>query len=413
MEALENKRLLVLGGTLSTYDVVKTAKRMGLYVIVADYLEDGISKSIADETVLLSTADIDGLAGFIEKYKIDGVFTGASEFNIRNMILVCEKTGLPVYSSLQQWELLSNKRTFKKTCRKYNVPVVPEYDIENITEMHKIPYPVIVKPADSFSGHGVSICNNEKELKHAVKNAKTWSKTGQVIVEKYMQGNNVEAYYLVQNGNVMLLTAADRYTNNQQNGSPVPVAFYHPSQYLNKYLQKVHPRVCNMFKKLGISDGVFFMESFLQDGEFAFYEMGFRLNATMEYHFIEYFNHFNPLKMMLRYAVTGTMGEKVGHQNNPHFPGKGCEIALILRKGVIHKIIGMDEIRKMPQVIHTIQYYETGDSIKQTGSLDQNFARIKVVADTDELLENMINSIYSKVSVQDKNGVELLIKERN
>lgn len=413
MEALKNKRLLVLGGTLSTYDVVKTAKKMGMHVTVTDYLKEGISKSIADDTALISTTDIEALSVLIKDKKIDGVFTGASEFNICNMIMLCEKAELPVYTSLEKWELFSNKKKFKETCRKYDVPVVPEYNIESIAEINKIQYPVIVKPVDSFSGHGISICNNGDELSYAVRNAKEWSKTKQVIIEKYMQGNNVEVYYLVQNGEVMLLTASDRYTNNKQNGSPVPFAFYHPSQYLGKYLQEVHPKVCNMFERLEVRNGVFFMESFLQDGEFAFYEMGFRLNATMEYHFVDYFNHFNPLEMMLRYAVTGDMGEKIEKQNNPYFPGKACEIALLLTPGIIQKIIGMDEVCKLPQVIHIIQYYKAGDSIKQTGSLEQNFARIKVVADTDELLEKVISSIYSTVSVQDKNGAEMLIKERN
>ena len=58
MLELEGKRLLVLGGTVSTYDVVSHAKELGAYVIVTDYLDGGVSKEIADESYTISTSDL-------------------------------------------------------------------------------------------------------------------------------------------------------------------------------------------------------------------------------------------------------------------------------------------------------------------------------------------------------------------
>lgn len=411
MNDLKGKRLLVLGGTIATYDVVKTAQRMGIYVIVTDYLENGVTKNIADETLMISTENIEELNNVVHEYRIDGVFTGASEFNIRNMIQLCEKAKLPVYANLTQWDMLSNKRKFKEICRQYGVPTVPEYLREAKDEKGNLEFPVIVKPVDSYSGHGISICYNIMDLEKAIIEAEKWSKSGQVIIEKYIQGENIEVYYLVQDGNIMLLSASDRYTNKEQHGSPVPIAFYHPSKYIDKYLSDIHPKVCKMFQGLGVKNGVFFMESFLENGNFMFYEMGFRLNATMEYHFVDYFKDFNPLEMMIRYALTGNMGKSVLFLNERNFNGVGCEIALIVRPGTIKAIEGMEKINKLPYVIHTIQYYVVGETITTTGSLDQNFARIKVVADNKEELENRVCYIYENVSVIDNNGNEMLIKE--
>lgn len=411
MNDLKGKRLLVLGGTLATYDVVKTAQRMGAYVIVTDYLENGVTKNIADETLMISTKSIEELNKAVHEYRIDGVFTGASEFNIRNMIQLCEKAKLPVYANLAQWDMLSNKRKFKEICRQYGVPTVPEYLIQAKDEKENLKFPVIVKPVDSYSGHGISICRNIIDLEKAIVEAEKWSKSGQFIIEKYIQGENIEVYYLVQDGNIMLLSASDRYTNKEQHGSPVPTAFYHPSKYIDKYLSDVHPKVCKMFQGLGIKNGVFFMESFLENEKFIFYEMGFRLNATMEYHFVEHFKGFNPLEMMIRYALTGNMGKSVLLLNERNFNGVGCEIALIVRPGTIKAIEGIEKINKLPYVIHIIQYYVVGETITTTGSLDQNFARIKVVADNKEELENRVCYIYENVSVIDNNGNEMLIKE--
>ena len=48
-------KLLVLGSDFGTIQVVKEAKKCGLYVIVADLMEDSPTKKNADEAWLIST----------------------------------------------------------------------------------------------------------------------------------------------------------------------------------------------------------------------------------------------------------------------------------------------------------------------------------------------------------------------
>ena len=55
------KKLLILGGT-SSVDIVKQAKRMGVYVVVADIEETDSGKEIADEAVFMNTVDQIGRA---------------------------------------------------------------------------------------------------------------------------------------------------------------------------------------------------------------------------------------------------------------------------------------------------------------------------------------------------------------
>ena len=93
--AVKGKRLLVLGGTYSTLDVVQTAKKMGIHTIVTDYLPHGDAKDCADEQAMISTTDFEELGALIKEKHIDGVFTGASEFNIKNMIKLCHMNDLP------------------------------------------------------------------------------------------------------------------------------------------------------------------------------------------------------------------------------------------------------------------------------------------------------------------------------
>ena len=61
MMKMNGKRLLILGGTSASLDLVKNARQMGIYTIVTDPNQTGVAKEIADETALISTADIDGV----------------------------------------------------------------------------------------------------------------------------------------------------------------------------------------------------------------------------------------------------------------------------------------------------------------------------------------------------------------
>lgn len=411
---LSGKRLLVLGGTISTYDVVKTARKLGAYVLVTDYLETGAAKEIADETAMVSTNDMEGLERLILSKGIDGVFTGASEFNIRNMIQICERMDLPVYITMEQWDICSNKNAFKRLCESQGVPVVREYHLtEELLEedIEKICYPVIVKPVDSYSGHGISVCRDSGQLKEGYRKALACSNSHEVIVEQYMQGENVELYYIVQDGKVMLSAIADRYTDKNQNGSPIPTAFYHPSRHADLYLSKRNAQVCRMFEKFGLKNGTFFIESFLEEGEFYFYEMGLRLNATMEYCFVDHYNKVNVLEMMITYALTGKMKEEsVEHTLDPKFAGAACEIVPILREGTIHRICGMQEILSLQEVIHCIQFYKENEKVRNPGTLDQSFARLHLVGKDRTDLDNTIRKIYSLLRVEDRQGKNMVIQ---
>ena len=161
---LTKKKILILGGSLSSYDYTKMAKDMGVYTIVTDNNPvPGPAKQIADEIAMISTDDIDSLVAFCKEKNVDAVFTGASEFNLRNCIRVSEKAGLHFYTDMQTWDNCANKETFKKFCLEFGLDTPERFEItEDSTdeELAALPYPVIVKPVDSSSSIGISVCED-------------------------------------------------------------------------------------------------------------------------------------------------------------------------------------------------------------------------------------------------------------
>ncbi|MGI6122417.1 MAG: hypothetical protein ACOYH0_09065 [Saccharofermentanales bacterium] len=185
---IEGKRLLILGGTSSSLDLVGLAKSMGVYTIVTDEKEKDVrvAKQLSDDHAMVSTADIDGLVELVKEKMIDGVFCGPSEFNIRNMIKLCEVSDLTCYTTMDQWNRCANKDEFAESCQKYCIDVPQKFYIhENMTdeELEAIDYPIIIKPVDSCSSIGISVCREKGEVSDAYQKAMDASICKRIIAE--------------------------------------------------------------------------------------------------------------------------------------------------------------------------------------------------------------------------------------
>lgn len=73
------KTLMIIGAGIMQVPVIKTASRMGLYVVVTDYNFEAVGMNLADFAIVMSTKDIDGSVRaakeFNERQQIDGVIT--------------------------------------------------------------------------------------------------------------------------------------------------------------------------------------------------------------------------------------------------------------------------------------------------------------------------------------------------
>ncbi len=186
---LRGKSLLLLGSSTLSVDIVDYAKAQGVYTIVTDYLDSSPAKEIADESLNISTADVNTLVDLVNTRNIDAVFAGVSEFNIEKALMVCDQTGLPFYANKKQWDIATNKDKFKRVCREHGVPVVEEFSINNSfkqEDLSKIKYPVIIKPVDSSSSRGIYICKDEKDLKINYEKSLAFSKSKTILIERYM-----------------------------------------------------------------------------------------------------------------------------------------------------------------------------------------------------------------------------------
>lgn len=411
---LFGKKLLVLGSNTLMCDIVNTAKRLGVYVIVTDWnkLEVSPAKQIADEYLNVSLMDYDTLSRLVLDRGIDGILTGFADSYMLPYQKLCEITKRPCYATREQLAWTLDKKLFKEKCKKHNVPVVPEYDLDGfdksiIDKNHK----VIIKPVDNSGSRGICICDNAFEFEEKLKFSMGYSEKKQVVVERYMDCDDVSFEYKIQDGEMTLTAICDRYIYKTPNGGSVTSCLIYPSKYTESYLNDVDKRVRRMFETEGLQNGVLFMQAFAEDGGFYFYEMGYRLSGGRHYIFTKDQNDESALEELINFAITGRMLDtRIADVANPYFKDVCCQLSIICQSDKIVKINGWQDISQMQQVIDAMQMLTEGDVVGEQGTTASIFARLHVVVKNLEELNLLKNKVYSILTVENEMGENIVIR---
>lgn len=408
---IKGKKLLILGGTTLLIHVVNTAKQLGVYTIVTDKDPLSPAKAFADKAYNVSTGDMQALMELAKKEEIDGVFTGYEDFNTTVACQLCEKLNLPFYATQDQIDITKSKILFKETCKKYGVPVVKEY-----SEQKDIEYPCVTKPADSYSGKGILICNNKEEYEKGKEYAISFSPTKSFLVEKFMDSKKVECInidYLIRDGQIKLSAVGDKYVNDEQgNKTPLTAGVVYPSIRQDEYIKTLNNKVITMFQNLGFKNGTLFIESFYDEEGFHFYEMGYRVGGGQSSILLNKMIGVDYLKMLITFAITGSMcDQSTWDKVTPCFSQSACSIVLLIKPGIVSRIEGLEIVDNLEDIVKYTQYYHIGEQMPErlVGTLGQTFAKFHIVSRDLPTLSKTVERVKDSIKVYDEKGENMLL----
>ena len=140
MKNITGKKLLVLGGASVHVKLVKAAKELGAYVIVADNVPKAESpgKQVADEAWDINIYDVDLLVEKSVASGVEGVISGWLDPCQRPYQKICEKLNLPCYGTEEQFMFMTDKHAFKNMCHECGVDTIPEYTKEDIEKAARL-----------------------------------------------------------------------------------------------------------------------------------------------------------------------------------------------------------------------------------------------------------------------------------
>ncbi len=196
-----SKKLIILGGNPETGVLVNIAMSMGIYTIVIDMSPDSPAKKNASKSYDIDVFDTDKVVQVAKDNKVDAVMIGVVDVLVKPYREICEKLNIHCYVTEEAVEAFCSKDGFKRYCKAYNIQDIPGIYLDETSEIDKpkeIDYPLMIKPVDRGGGMGMKICWDDSDYTESVKTALEFSRKGVVLVEKYMDCDDMAAYYTFQ-----------------------------------------------------------------------------------------------------------------------------------------------------------------------------------------------------------------------
>lgn len=400
------KKLLMLGTSYGSVELVKSAKARGVYTIVTDYMEpeDSKAKLVADEYWMISTADMDALEKKCREEQVDGVFCGVSQFNIDKVLELCQRLGLPTYCTQEAWNYTKNKREFKDVCISCGVPVATDYyltDELRDEDLDKVKLPVMVKPVDLSANVGISYCYTREEVKQAYRHARSVSENPTIVVERMLQGQEIAAVYALADGEASIIGFSASYSapNEPKNiWSFVGTV----TDALQPYLKEVDPAFRKAMKEMGCTEGIVWVQAILdQDGHCYLLEEGYRLGHGM----LTNGEGFDYNNWMLDTALGVPHTPDMLPKSWTTLPYCGGAYHLWTNNdGILTEIQGVEELSKMPGFAVDFNL-DIGAPIKR----HQLVGGVTFGALDIDTFCKMLAAVNSKLHLKNERGEDLLI----
>jgi len=387
-------KLLIMGGNAETVPLVLKAKELGYHVVISDDNPNSVSKKYADEAYNVNGLDVDGIVTLAKEKNVNGVLVGVADILVDSYGKVCEKLGFPCYTNSNISKIFSRKDLFKEKLIEFGLNGVPELFLDtnnsfSENDLFQIGFPLMVKPVDNGGGVGMTAVQTKEELNLAIQFGLSNSRNKKVIIEKYLDCDDLGIYFTFQDGVYSTSFIYDRYTTKEQFGkSKVCLGGVYPSKFIKNYFDSQDAKLKLLFSDLGIKNGVLMLSAFFQNNSFYYYDVGFRLQGEAPNILLHTIHGYDQKEMLIKFAMTGSMGETKAYElDDPFLIGKhAATVWILLKKGIISQIDGIDGVLNKEYVVSHVQRLFIGDVVddKMIGTEKQVFSRFYLVTNSHD-----------------------------
>ncbi len=348
---------MIIGASVLQLPAILKAKEMGLYVGVADYNPQAIGIQYADEFFNASTMDEDAVLAAALEFKPDGIMTLATDMPMRGVAKVSETLGLHSISYNTAVKA-TDKFEMIKAFKANDVASPWFFTVDSLDELkaleNQLSYPCIMKPTDNAGSHGVVLAQCFDDLLQSYEYSHASARHGRVILEEYLQGNEVSVEVMVVDGKVSILQITDKLTT----GAPHFVEMGHsqPTRHPLETQQAIKDLAIQACQAVGIDQGPAHVEMMVTKRGPVMIELGARMGGD------NITTALVPLSTGID-MVKATIDVALG--NMPDIEQK-CQCGSAIRyleapKGVIASITGVEEAKQTPHVKDVIMTKAVGD----------------------------------------------------
>ena len=205
----DKKKIIVLGAgpirigqgvefDYSTVHAVTTIKKSGYEAIIINNNPETVSTDYTTaDKLYFEPLTAEDVMNIIEFEKPEGVIASLGGQTAINLAQPLKDRGVKIIGTdCEAIERAENRDSFEKILEELNIPQPKGRAVTNIEDgikaAEEIGYPVLVRPSFVLGGRAMQIVAKEEHLRHYLKTAVEIDEDKPVLVDKYIQGKEVE-----------------------------------------------------------------------------------------------------------------------------------------------------------------------------------------------------------------------------
>ncbi len=398
-------KALVLAGGLAQIELLNQLKNRNITTVLADGNANALAKPYADIFYQIPIFDIEAVKDVALKEKVDFLITVCADQVLLIVAQVSEMLGLPCYIDYHTATLVSDKKYMKKIFWENNIPTSRYVELSELdwNQIDTLNFPMVVKPVDAYSSKGVRKALNKQELEEYFKQAAKISRSGDIIVEEFVGGEEISVDVYVEDGIAKILCVSNSEKINDADRFIIFRGRYPANttpEIMNK-IQKVAQQIADAFK---LKDSPMLIQM-INDGEnVSVLEFCARTGGNMKYLLIKRACGFDVIKAV----IDLTLGIK------PHVEMKEPENKYIVNDfiycspGVFDRLDGFDELMEKQIISDYCALRPKGMNITTISSSSDRIAGFTVQADTIEEFNRKHRIAAKELKVFDQNGIDIM-----
>ena len=252
--------VLFVGAGRHQRRAIEQARARGLRVAAVDRNADAPGLATADVAEVVDFADVEGVVDVARRIGVDGVLTISADRAVPVVAAVAAEFGLPGIGT-DTAHLLTHKRAMRDALGAAGLPQPPYASLRSSADVDAaiaaVGFPAVLKPVDSGGQRAVFRIESRDDLERDLDEAIAESPTGEALLERFVEGVELNGIVIARVGEPALITLSDRL---RPPGIGFGVGWIHvyPPSIANDQLRLASQVAVESVRALGLRDAIAF-----------------------------------------------------------------------------------------------------------------------------------------------------------
>jgi biotin carboxylase len=361
--------VLFVGAGRHQRRAILQARERGITVVAVDRNPGAPGLRVADVREVVDFVDVDAVEEVARRHAVDGVLTVSADRAVPVVAAVAERLGLPSIGSSVAHRL-THKIAMRRVLAEEGLPQPAFAAVRNLAEgraaIDSVGLPAVLKPVDSGGQRGVFRIDNPGDLESHLHAALAESPGHEAILERFVDGTEMNGIVIVRGGEARLVTLSDRL---RPPGIGFGVGWIHvyPASIHSDQLESAERAAERSVVALGLRDGIAFPQLIAApDGGVAVVEVAARIPGGQMADLVRHAVGVDLVDVALRFAL----GEPVPDEIVLRRFSQPLAIRFLtaepgpLPTGTVTRIGSLDAVLASEGVVQAETYLVEGETIR-------------------------------------------------